>query len=117
MTFDRKKYMKNYFKDYRLENKEKLRIYRREWQRNKRYMMKQKLFEILGGKKCVKCGFTDERALQFDHINGGGYSERKSYLSNYTGMILLYYRDPNIKNKLQVLCANCNWIKRHENKE
>ena len=27
------------------------------------------------------------------------------------------YHKKNKENKYQLLCANCNWIKRHENKE
>ena len=27
--------------------------------------------------KCLKCGFSDRRALQIDHINGGGIKERR----------------------------------------
>ena len=40
--------------------------------------IKNTLFEILGGKKCVVCGFTDERALTFDHIYDDGYLDRGS---------------------------------------
>ncbi len=28
------------------------------------------------GNKCVKCGFSDPRALQIDHINGDGMDNR-----------------------------------------
>ena len=29
------------------------------------------------GSKCSRCGFNDERALQIDHIHGGGVQESK----------------------------------------
>lgn len=68
------------------------------------------------GNKCVKCGFDDARALQIDHINGGGVRELKkvngaSYWNQVIKSVL------NKENKFQLLCANCNWIKRSENKE
>ena len=49
--------------------------------------------------------------------NGGGNRERQSYKG---GMDLMnfYSNNPEIsKQKLQVLCANCNWIKKYDNKE
>lgn len=65
--------------------------------------------------ECVRCGFTDIRALQIDHVNGGGSKERKQAKKGIYKHIL-----DKIKNgskEYQVLCANCNWIKRCENRE
>lgn len=72
--------------------------------------------EALGG-KCVKCGFKDVRALQIDHINGGGSQERKErdFKMNFHKHVLESFIRK--ENKYQLLCANCNWIKRFENKE
>ena len=72
--------------------------------------------EALGG-KCLLCGFADKRALQIDHINGGGSKERKERL--YKGSFHAYVLKSFLakENKYQLLCANCNWIKRYENKE
>jgi hypothetical protein len=61
----------------------------------------------LGG-VCLGCGFTDRRALQIDHIDGGGAADRKSFKSATD-----YYRYiADTKTGYQVLCANCNTIKR-----
>lgn len=100
-----------YHKEYKIKHKESIRKYH-----NKHYhIMKNKLFDILGGKRCVICGFSDIRALQFDHINGDGYKERRKCAITY---YYKYINDPELaKKKFQVLCANCNWIKRYENKE
>jgi hypothetical protein len=75
--------------------------------------------EILNffGDKCNKCGFNDWRALQIDHVNGLG---RREYRKGRNGII--YYRTilKEIKNgskKYQLLCANCNFIKRYTNNE
>jgi hypothetical protein len=65
------------------------------------------------GSKCMQCGFDDFRALQIDHINGGGSSERKTLKKDSL------YREvlKDNTNKYQLLCANCNSIKRIENNE
>ena len=70
------------------------------------------------GNKCVNCGFSDIRALQIDHKNGDGSADKKRF-KKQTGTMVTYY-SRNVKEatqKLQILCANCNWIKRAENKE
>lgn len=96
-------YMKNYFNNT---------DYQKNYLRKKRL----ELLELLGN-MCIRCGFNNVLALQIDHINGGGSKERKelgfsgSFYSNVVRSVL------NKENKYQLLCANCNWIKRHENKE
>ena len=73
--------------------------------------LREKLFDILGGKKCANCGFTDERALGFSDIDdsrvfdiirrGGSVSSWEKYISN-----------PDLaRKKLQILCLNCNQTK------
>ena len=68
---------------------------------------------MLMGGKCVRCGFSDKRALHIDHINGGGCRDRKN--GNY-GKSARFLREAVGGNgiKYQLLCANCNWIKRVE---
>lgn len=84
---------------------------------NKKFHEKNrnKLFDLLGN-KCFNCGFTDKRALQIDHINGGGRIERIKYNTKEFHRIVLKSLEKD-ENKYQLLCANCNWIKRYENKE
>jgi hypothetical protein len=65
------------------------------------------------GKKCNHCGLTDERVLCVDHVNGGGYRERMS--CSYEAMYKRVLADTN--NTYQILCHNCNWIKRCERRE
>lgn len=66
----------------------------------------------LGG-ACTRCGFDDERALQIDHVEGGGTKERARIKSRDT------FNKKVIADQTgyQCLCANCNWIKRIENEE
>jgi len=73
------------------------------------------LFEALGGAKCVRCGFSDRRALQFDHINGDGTKKIHHDESKDSHTYVIYANDPELARKtFQVLCANCNAIKRSE---
>ncbi len=77
--------------------------------------LRMKAIEMLGG-KCVKCGFSDERALQFDHINGGGNKLRAGSSGYYVHMYKEIIAGTHI-HPVQLLCANCNWIKRTDNNE
>ena len=86
--------------------------YARDYDRNLRKMA----IESLGG-KCIRCDFSDIRALQIDHINGGGSKERKDrdFIGNFHKHVInSFIKKDNI---YQLLCANCNWIKRYENNE
>ena len=76
-------------------------------------VLKDQIYERLGGAKCSRCGFFDKRALCIDHKNGGGVKELRT-ISGAT-----YYRKvlADKTGKYQILCQNCNWIKRWENKE
>ncbi len=100
-------------KEWYQNNKDKHRNYQREWSKNKLSDIKYQIFDKLGH-KCTRCGFDDKRALCIDHINGGGYKELKSGLSVFS-----YYEKvlSDVDNTYQILCHNCNWIKKHENNE
>lgn len=74
--------------------------------------LKVKVLKKLGD-KCVRCGFSDARALQVDHINGGGCKDLRSRGRSARYREILGSK----KNRHQLLCANCNWIKRSENNE
>lgn len=71
----------------------------------------------LGG-KCFRCGFSDIRALQIDHVNGGGTKEVRSLGAGrmYRNILDKISTGKPLKD-YQILCANCNWIKRYENNE
>lgn len=86
--------------------------------RDKRRAAKMDAFKSLGG-KCVMCGFDDHRALQIDHVNSDGAVMRKSGETPgsqkfYTLVKMSVERGENV---YQLLCCNCNWIKRFEMKE
>lgn len=118
---------KQYFIDYYQKNKEErkrnqLEKYHknpeaeRKRARDTNRLVRIQLLDQLGG-KCIRCGFSDERALQFDHIDSDFKIDLKRFRSVYT-MRRFYVENPIItKLKLQLLCANCNWIKRDEKSE
>jgi hypothetical protein len=69
-----------------------------------------------GTMKCAKCGFSDIRTLSIDHINGGGRKHAQELKKAGT----IFYRwliKNNFPEGYQVLCMNCNYIKKIENKE
>lgn len=91
--------------------------HKRDYHNNYNRSVKVSAHSILGS-KCVKCGFEDSRALQIDHIFGGGTKERKEYKNGITQFYKKVIESVLKKeNKYQLLCANCNWIKRDENRE
>src|ERR1017187_3575099 len=105
---EKRAYSNQWAKEHRENVNAYMIPYGREWRRDRR----RKAVAILGG-KCVRCGFDDDRALQIDHRHGGGNQERKAkgILSSVNRVLVGDYGD------LQLLCANCNWIKRAENNE
>lgn len=92
-------------------------MYQRIYQRNKARDERVAVLMLLGG-QCERCGFNDSRALQIDHVHGGGNRERdKGKRSRNTLKVLREKWVRAMYGELQVLCANCNWIKRAERGE
>lgn len=103
---------------------EKALAWKREWKkRNPDYpkrkwqKVKDRVFDMYG-RTCVRCAFGDVRALQLDHVKNDGYKHRIRRRSgrrvsntqpSWYDAMKSYQPD-----KYQILCANCNWIKRHE---
>lgn len=72
---------------------------------------RSKAIEYLGG-ICAKCGFFDTRALQIDHVKGRNGIPRSNNPSFYQDILR-----NKVGDKYQLLCANCNQIKKVENNE
>ena len=84
------------------------------------YNLRQRarLFDILGGQKCIKCEYDDFRALQIDHKSGNGLEDIRRIGGGGVNLVQYYMKHKDeAREKLQVLCANCNWIKRYEESE
>lgn len=67
------------------------------------------------GNKCVRCKNEDSRVLCIDHVNGGGSAERKKFGGNYYTAVRKKVLEGS--TDYQLLCANCNLIKKLESKE
>lgn len=94
----------------RYTTSEQGKIKRRAAEKRRRIEKRQQVIDALG-KVCKRCGFSDPHALQFDHINGGGCFFTLGGGNSKFSVILA-----NL-DQFQLLCANCNWIKREENQE
>ena len=68
----------------------------------------------LYGSACARCGFTDIRALQIDHIHSNPAEAQGAYGRGSTGLYIAILNGKKAKGDYQCLCANCNWIKRSE---
>lgn len=99
--YERKKLLKKSDKPRNIKNREEYAIH------------KKLAFEILGGFICVHCGFKDHRALDLDHIHGKGALDRKSR-KRHDGFFIEIIENPDeSKKKFQILCRNCNEIKKN----
>ena len=93
-------------------------VRRREQHNLRNKKTKLEVFTHYGGNppKCSQCGITDIRVLTIDHINNDGAKHRRE-IGSYAGTsFYLWLRVHNYPEGYQVLCWNCNWIKRLEMK-
>lgn len=106
---ERRRAKEGCYKDEYKNNRDKhLAICRR---RNERY--KQTIISHYSpDMKCCKCGFNDMRALSIDHINSDGAKHRKEIGSGNS--LYCWLLRNNFPEGFQVLCMNCQFIKRHE---
>lgn len=86
-----------------------------KWHKEHWLKMRLELIQGLGG-KCIKCDYSDYRALQVDHVFGGGVKELKANKNFKSPRRYLQHILEN-RERYQLLCANCNWIKRDERGE
>lgn len=103
-------------REYAKSHQFELKAYHKNYRRTLSQERRMEVMDMLGGRKCCKCGYdADIRALQIDHIDGGGNLQRREHpLPDYT-----YYKCILESGGVgfQILCANCNVIKKFENGE
>lgn len=102
--------------------KAKNRDRHRECQRAHRYTVRREILDLLGGQRCAHCGYdADWRALQIDHIHSDGRIDRNTIGGTGTWSFRKRLRNPKqlafARTRYQVLCANCNQIKKYEKDE
>ena len=112
---------------YYQENRERYRAHGRRYydadkerkraeQRERTRQRRATLLELLGG-KCRHCGFSDIRALQVDHRDGNGAKRNRELGIGSSSDPAFYRYATSHLEEFQLLCANCNWIKRYELQE
>jgi hypothetical protein len=69
------------------------------------------------GVKCAHCGYNDIRALSLDHINGNGADYRRQTKTKGGSQYYYKLKREGYIDGLQVLCMNCQFIKRFTNGE
>lgn len=97
----------NLYDKKRKNSNEKLRMARNPgYRRRETFKLKTKILEKFGN-RCGMCGFSDRRALQIDHVNGGGNKGLNAKIG------FTFYRKviADSSGEYQILCANCNLIK------
>lgn len=113
-------------KEYYIKNKDSILIRTRKTNKKRYLLMKKDLLlkhleyrinwriKVIGhlGGICSKCKFSDIRALQIDHVNGEGIIDRNGKTVEFYKRVI-----EDKEGKYQLLCANCNMIKRIENHE
>ena len=107
-------------REYKHTHKEEIRA---QWERYKpkrslilkkqRQQIKTEVLTHYGNDKlaCVKCGYSDIRALCLDHINGYDKHDKKRIDSL---RLYRYLKLQGFPEGFQTLCANCNYIKEFE---
>lgn len=123
--------IKAYYSAYRAKNRLKFRKYHKAWRernherdveqnREERRRLRMDVFMHYGKGVlvCALCGYDrDHRALQLDHIANDGADGRRTAKGKRTHAGTTYYRwlrKNNYPEGMQLLCANCNWIKEIE---
>ena len=106
-------------REYYLKNKDKIKEKTKKWNDNNRnqvldnnkaikkrnYAFLWRYLKIFG--RCIDCGITDDRVLEFDHIIGDKVSGVKRLADNLASLdrIKIEIR------KCEVRCCNCHRIK------
>ena len=109
----RRRYMRGYMPQWIEKNKENITL----GARKRSDALKREVYAHYGGGAigCCRCGFGDIRALSIDHINGGGNQHRVE--TGRGNSFWRWLKKNNYPSGFQILCMNCQFIKRYENKE
>lgn len=114
-------YNKNRWREKKEEMTKRYLPYSRNYRRK---LKEQILRHYSPDLKCVGwngivCPFScnDIRCLSIDHIEGNGLAHRKRVKTTNGTAFYRWLRDNNYPKGFQVLCMNCQFIKRDENHE
>lgn len=96
---------------YLEEHKEHLKPFRLAASKKYKYQQKIELFDLLGGNFCAECGCDIFKALELNHINGGGGKERrenKTLSVSFSKRLKYLKNNPQEIKNFNVLCRVCN---------
>jgi hypothetical protein len=87
----------------------------RKWGRVSYWRRRLRVIKLLGG-KCCRCGNSDARVLQINHVNGGGSKETQIGKGEMGSSNFLIDIDKGRRsiNDLNLMCANCNILYEYE---
>jgi hypothetical protein len=86
------------------------KVYRRTWDKQRRQLLKERMYDFLGGPICACCGETNKAFLTLDHVYGDGAQDNRG-----GGMSTMRKRLRKVEanpDRYQILCYNCNCGKR-----
>jgi hypothetical protein len=108
-----KEHLKDYKRSY--EQRDYVKEAKRIRKQRSSVLIKDDVLTHYGKGKlaCVRCGFSDVRALCIDHIYGGGTKHFKE-LGRYGNAFYYWLKNNGYPEGYQTLCFNCNMIKRFE---
>lgn len=100
----RRKIWKQHYYKYGSQYRERAVLRKRKLKDN----LRKQLHNYLLGKSCIKCGFSDPRALEFDHIDpiSKSFGIARAITNTVSWVNIL-----TEIGKCQILCANCHKIK------
>lgn len=103
-------------KEVMLKNNAKNKVKNNTRNKNRNQQIKYECYRHYsnGEPKCKNCGNTDIRVLTMDHVDGSGYEHRKIIKSRQITRVL---KAKGFPEGYQVLCMNCQFIKKYENNE
>ena len=103
----RRAYQQEYHKRYYLDNIEKYKKKAKKWNKSQRKWARDFISRVKSFSRCVDCGQSDARVLDFDHVSG-------EKVGNVSDMVNGSYSIEAIKEeirKCEVRCSNCHRIK------
>ncbi|KKN98440.1 hypothetical protein LCGC14_0145350 [marine sediment metagenome] len=110
MAYKDKEKQKQAAKQHYEANKEIYKERSRLSKRKQFALRKKFIADYLSQHPCVDCGFSDIRALDFDHVRG----EKEDSVSNLVKRCVSMNRIRAEIEKCEIRCANCHRIRTHK---
>ncbi len=102
--------------DWRKNNPDKVKLYEKKSHRKYNQKIKREVLEHYGNCQCVRCPTNNVACLSLDHVDNDGCAHRKQIKCAAGSKFYLWVKKNGFPNspRLQVLCMNCQFIKRDE---